>query len=155
MVLCINGSRRICKCELGNAGLGVGDGFLEEVVRVEEFLKDPWVVRAGRGGGDGRDVGIVQVLVPKVVAAPPLPVPVAAEDGGEDGAVGATSVLARRAAMQRQAVAASMAAEDYVRRLEAGGAAVRVLFDLCWIFVFLGPLVVGLFLKLLFFFGSV
>ncbi|KAH7661756.1 Histone-lysine N-methyltransferase protein [Dioscorea alata] len=122
-VACPITCRRICKCELGNAGLGVGEGFLEEVVRVEEFLKDPWVVRVGRGGGDGRDVGTVQVLVPKVVAAPPLPVPVAAEDGGEDGAVGATSVLARRAAMQRQAVAASMAAEDYVRRLEAGGAA--------------------------------
>ncbi|KAM0952023.1 putative [histone H3]-lysine(4) N-trimethyltransferase chromatin regulator PHD family [Dioscorea sansibarensis] len=122
-VACPITCQRICKCELGNAGLGVGDGFLEEVARVEEFLKDPWVVRAGRGGGDGRDVGSVQVLVPKVVVAPPLPAPVAVEDGGEDGAVGTTSVLSRRAAMQRQAVAASMAAEDYVRRLEAGGAA--------------------------------
>ncbi|KAJ0982666.1 hypothetical protein J5N97_010921 [Dioscorea zingiberensis] len=122
-VACPITCRRICECELGNAGVGVGEGFLEEVARVEEFLKDPWVVRAGGGGGDGREVGTVQVLVPKVVVTPPLPAPVAVEDGGDDGGAGAASVVARRAAMQRQAVAASMAAEDYVRRLEAGGAA--------------------------------
>ncbi|XP_078430011.1 uncharacterized protein LOC144702023 isoform X2 [Wolffia australiana] len=115
-VACPITCERICNCELGFSGRLRGEKgkrrFLEEVARVEEFLRDPWWVRAGDGGGT------VQVLVPRM--APPVgavaPVEVV---GGGDGEYAAAS-QSKRAALQKQAAEASVAAEDYFRRLEAG-----------------------------------
>jgi hypothetical protein len=94
----------------------------------------------------------IQVEVPRLepsqlVGTPgsPLleePEPIADEiSGGVGGGVGssiggrnkeesawAQSVRAKRAELQRQAAEASVAAEDYVRRLEAGAAAMVILF---------------------------
>ncbi|XP_008801693.2 uncharacterized protein LOC103715735 isoform X1 [Phoenix dactylifera] len=115
-VACPITCRRICYCELGfPAELRSEKArveFLEEVEALEEFLRDPWTVRADGGSA----VATVQVLVPQVVPQPAPP------PGAEDGGGGGRGE-AKRAAMQRQAVAASLAAEDYVRRLEGGGAA--------------------------------
>lgn len=81
-----------------------------EVAALEEFLRDPWTVRVGDGGGDGE--GTVQVRVPRVLPQQKV-VRLAAEDGtGRE----------KRAALQREAAASSVAAEDYVRRLEIGAA---------------------------------
>lgn len=91
---------------------------MEEVEALEEFLRDPWRVRADGGSA----VATVQVLVPRVVTQPAPPP--WAEDGGGGG-----REEAKRLAMQRQAAAASLAAEDYVRRLETGGAAVSALLS--------------------------
>ncbi|KAG1368754.1 hypothetical protein COCNU_14G012220 [Cocos nucifera] len=117
------GSRLICDCELGFPEelrcARARREFEEQAERLEEFLRDPWVVRDGGGGG-----GTVQVLVPKVVPTPAPPPPSAdVADHGGGGEDALSSAQARRAALQRQAAAASMAAEDYVRRLETGGAA--------------------------------
>ena len=94
--------------------------FLEEAVRLEEFLRDPWFVRAGDGGG------VVQVLVPRI--APPAVILAPVEDGEF-----AVASQTKRAALQRQAAEASVAAEDYVRRLEAGEVPVRIGWKLCWV----------------------
>ncbi|XP_026659049.1 uncharacterized protein LOC103703699 [Phoenix dactylifera] len=124
-VACPITCRLICDCELGFPeelrSPRARREFEEQGERLEEFLKDPWLVRAGSGGGGG---GTVQVLVPKVVPtpAPPLP-PSTSGDHGGGGDDALSSAHVRWAALQRQAAAASMAAEDYVRRLEAGGAA--------------------------------
>ncbi|KAI0516409.1 hypothetical protein KFK09_009084 [Dendrobium nobile] len=114
--------RRICYCELGFAG-GLRSekarrGFLEEIEVLEEFLRDPWIVRPG-GAGDSAAQATVQVLVPKVE---PAPVPVAYGGGDGDDAYSA-SAHAKRLALQRQAVAASLAAENYARKMEVVGAA--------------------------------
>nr|CAD1818444.1 unnamed protein product [Ananas comosus var. bracteatus] len=144
-VACPITCRRICDCELGFPGAVRSAreriGFLEEISLVEEFLRDPWILRKPAGPAT------VQVAVPKVVPPPPS---LQADDGGgggtgvgSDGDGGgsggagggggggeesawAASVRARRAELQRQAAAASVAAEDYVRRLEAGGAPAEV-----------------------------
>ncbi|XP_020574739.1 uncharacterized protein LOC110020825 [Phalaenopsis equestris] len=111
--------RRICYCELG-FGRGLRSEkerrvFVEEIGVLEEFLRDPWLVRAGSVG----DAAAVQVLVPKVD-----PVPAAAAYGGGDGEDAySASAHVRRMALQRQAVAASVAAENYVRKMEVIGAA--------------------------------
>ncbi|KAL2489041.1 PHD-type domain-containing protein [Forsythia ovata] len=56
--------------------------FLEEMVGVEQFLNDPWLIKA-------RVNATVQVMVPNVVVtpAPPLPLPKfrAVGVGGGDG----------------------------------------------------------------------
>ncbi|XP_073103400.1 uncharacterized protein [Elaeis guineensis] len=115
-VACPVTCRRICYCELGfPAELRSEKAraeFLEEVEALEEFLRDPWTVRADGGS----PVASVRVLVPRVVQqlAPPP---------GAEGGEGGGREEANRSAMQRQAVVASLAAEDYVRRLEAAGAA--------------------------------
>ncbi|KAK4384237.1 hypothetical protein Sango_2735200 [Sesamum angolense] len=124
-VACPITCRRICFCALGFPGRlrsekGKND-FLEEVARVEQFLNDPWLIKA-------RENATVQVKVPKVVVsqAPPPPPPqfsaVVSVGGGEDeaAAMAAASAQVKRVALQKQAAAASMVAEDYARRFESG-----------------------------------
>ncbi|KAK6240208.1 hypothetical protein QUC31_005677 [Theobroma cacao] len=121
-VACPITCRRICFCSLGFPrnlqSPNSKNGFLQEVIRVEEFLKDPWGVRVSREG-------TVQVPVPKVA-------PVPAGDGGGGGGgggdaaeeVASVSAQAKRLALQRKAAAAMVAAEDYARRVESGDIAV-------------------------------
>ncbi|XP_027106877.1 uncharacterized protein [Coffea arabica] len=147
-VACPITCRRICYCELGfprklQKERGKEE-FLGEVSRIEEFIKDPWLLKAEANA-------TVQVKVPKVVVvAPPVPPPppIAAvqragaqvvpasvvppvADGGGGGtgagagaAVGdgdeAASAQTKRVALQKQAAAASMVAEDFARRFESG-----------------------------------
>ncbi|MGV8048634.1 hypothetical protein PJP07_31010, partial [Mycobacterium kansasii] len=82
----------------------------EEIFRVEEFLTDPWSIRAG-----GRTT--VQISVPRITAAAGSVV----ADGGDVDEV--FSAQNKRAALQKRAVAASLAAEDYARRFETGNLA--------------------------------
>ncbi|KAK8615075.1 hypothetical protein V6N13_068861 [Hibiscus sabdariffa] len=109
-VACPITCRRICFCSLGFPRTlhspGSETGFLREVIRVEEFLQDPWGVRVSREG-------TVQVPVPKLA-------PVTTRDGGGGGG-GAVEELAqaKRLALQRKA-----AAEDYAREVESGGVTV-------------------------------
>ncbi|KAJ8490808.1 hypothetical protein OPV22_012529 [Ensete ventricosum] len=112
--------RRICDCELGFPAALRGEvarsAFLDEIDALEEFLRDPWTVRPA----DEEVEETVQVWVPRVaqVAAPPS---AAVDDGGGGGGGGGgAGDEVKRALLQRQALAASLAAEDYVRRLEAG-----------------------------------
>ncbi|OMP04927.1 Zinc finger, PHD-type [Corchorus capsularis] len=119
-VACPITCRRICFCSLGFPrniqSPNSKNGFLQEVIRVEEFLKDPWGVRVSREG-------TVQVPVPKVA-------PVPAGDGGVGGGgdaveeAASASSQAKRLALQRKAAAAMVAAEDYARRVESGDIAV-------------------------------
>lgn len=129
-------SRRICFCPLGfPRSLGTAkskNDFLEEVRKVEEFLKDPWGIRVRE------EKGTVQVAVPRVAPPPPPPqplVPVVA-DGVDEEAALAMSAQNKRAALQRKAAAAMVAAEDYARRFESGDLAVRF-FQFFFFFVFL------------------
>lgn len=128
-------SQRICFCTLGfPEALRTEDGrrgFLEDVCRLEELLPDPWFLRAGCRW-------TVQVPVPKVHVGAGRSI----EQGiGENGAVVAAgaasgeealSLQMKRAAFQKKAVEASLAAEDYARRLEAGEVAVSAFFWGCW-----------------------
>ncbi|KAL8542260.1 hypothetical protein ACS0TY_003213 [Phlomoides rotata] len=121
-VACPITCRKVCFCALGFPGRlrnekGKED-FLQEVARVEQFLKDPWLIKA-------RENATVQVKVPKVVVAPTLPPPIPhfaadASLGAEDSAAAVASAQVKRVALQKQAAAASMVAEDYVRRFESG-----------------------------------
>ncbi|KZV43036.1 hypothetical protein F511_21432 [Dorcoceras hygrometricum] len=114
--------RKVCFCALGFPGRlrsekGVKD-FLQEVARVEQFLNDPWLIK-------GRENATIQVKVPKVIVAPaPLAqVPATPEVGcaaGEGVAASDASEKVKRAALQKQAAAASSVAEDYARRFESG-----------------------------------
>ncbi|XP_038723357.1 uncharacterized protein LOC120015181 [Tripterygium wilfordii] len=124
-VACPITCRRICYCTLGFPrdlqGAKGKTGFLDEVSRIEEFLRDPWGIRALREG-------TVQVSVPKVE---PVVVPAAAPIGVLNGAAGggdaaeeAASAQHKRVALQRKAAATMVAAEDYARRFEAGDIAV-------------------------------
>ncbi|KAK9128708.1 hypothetical protein Syun_017505 [Stephania yunnanensis] len=116
--------RKICFCSSGFPTKLQGEkarrGFLEEVFRVEDFLKDPWLLRPkiGDGDGDGGGVaGTLQVLVPRVVPPPPpppLPPVVDDEFGADLGEL--LSERSKRAVLQKRGVAASLAAEDYARR---------------------------------------
>ncbi|KAF5180183.1 Histone-lysine n-methyltransferase [Thalictrum thalictroides] len=138
-VACPITCQRICFCKLGFPQKIQSDkakkNFLEEVYRVEEFLNDPWSIRAKES------TNTVQVVVPKVVPPPPPPIPVvtataiAAVDGfgigdsygggGVGGGDGEELMLlhSKRTALQKRAVAASIAAEDYARKFEAGALA--------------------------------
>ncbi|KAA8515670.1 hypothetical protein F0562_018719 [Nyssa sinensis] len=121
-VACPITSRRICFCSLGFPrklqSEKARNEFLDEVARLEEFLKDPWLLRA-------KEKGTVQVAVPKVVVPPP---PAAVGDGDGDGGGGGTGVdgeellsaQTKRAAMQKKAATASLVAEDYAPRFESG-----------------------------------
>lgn len=96
---------------------------MEQVSRVGDFFKDPWLLRVTD------KCTTVQVTVPKVVLPPPPPVPAAAAPGesglGGDAEDLLLSAQTKRATMQRKAAVASMAAEDYARRFESGALAVR------------------------------
>ncbi|KAF2293562.1 hypothetical protein GH714_002825 [Hevea brasiliensis] len=105
--------------------------FLLDVLRIEEFFKDPLGIRDSKKS-------TVQVLVPKVAPVPAAPAPtfgvVAAGDGGGGGGGGGAgggselgeeaSAQTKRVALQRKAAAAMVAAEDYARRFESGDMAV-------------------------------
>ncbi|XP_073005293.1 uncharacterized protein [Typha latifolia] len=129
-VACPITCRRICDCELGFPG-GSGsarerEGFLEEIAGLEEFLRDPWVMRRDASAA----VAAVEVAVPRVAPPPAVAPETTREEGGGGGGGGggeesawAASVRAKRAELQRQAAAASAAAEDYARKMEAGGVA--------------------------------
>lgn len=83
---------------------------MEEISRVEEFLTgDPRSIGAG-----GRST--VQVEVPRVA--------VDGSGGGDGGAGGdgeeSRTAQTKRAELQRMAAVASLAAEDYARKFEAG-----------------------------------
>lgn len=133
-VACPITCRRICFCDLGfpsNLQNEKGkNNFLEEVFRIEEFIKDPWLLKAEVNA-------TVQVKVPKVaiVVPPPLlppPIQVSASGSVGDGtgvgdvdeAALAISAQTKRAALQKKAAAASLVAEDYARRFESGEVAV-------------------------------
>lgn len=120
---------------------------MREILQLQEFLVDPWGIRA-------RDAaGTLQVAVPKVLPPPPPPPQPAAladalgivavgggaggggagagagaggagADGAADDALAAVSAQAKRAALQKKAAAAMVAAEDYARRFESGDVAV-------------------------------
>lgn len=108
-------SKRICYCTLGfprrsHGETGCGE-FLDQIGRIEEFLKDPWLIRVCEGS-------TVQVPVPKVT--PPPPPIVCAEDDGGDGAEELQSAQSKRSALHKKAAAASLAVEDFARRFESG-----------------------------------
>ncbi|KAE8677476.1 hypothetical protein F3Y22_tig00111506pilonHSYRG00081 [Hibiscus syriacus] len=111
-VACPITCRRICFCSLGFPrnlqSTNSKKGFLQEVIQLEAFFKDPWGVRVAREG-------TVQVPVPKVA-------PIPAGDGGGGGGADTVdeSAQAKRLALQRKAAAAMVAAEDYARRVESG-----------------------------------
>ena len=134
-------SRRICFCPLGftrdlHSTKSKAD-YLFDLARIDEFLKDPFGIRASREG-------TVQVSVPKVV---PVPVPVQihppqslavvpGRDRGGDGGVGvvaeeAVSAQTKRVAIQRQAAAAKASAEYYAKKVESGDTAVRFFLCVC------------------------
>ncbi|KAG6470721.1 hypothetical protein ZIOFF_071798 [Zingiber officinale] len=116
-VACPLTCRRICDCELGFGAAPGLEALAVEIDALEEFLRDPWAVRPAADEEEEEDgeKGVVQVWVPRVVPALTAPSVVADDVGAGDEV--------KRAVLQRQALAASLAAEDYVRRLEAGGAA--------------------------------
>nr|DAD29717.1 TPA_asm: hypothetical protein HUJ06_031185 [Nelumbo nucifera] len=120
-VACPITCRKICFCTLGfpqklQSEKGRKD-FLEEVFRVEDFLRDPWSLRA-------REKGTVQVVVPRIIVPTVAVTSVADGLGGGDGdGEEILSAQNKRAALQKRAVAASLAAEDYARRFETGNLA--------------------------------
>uniref|UniRef100_A0A803NBN8 PHD-type domain-containing protein n=1 Tax=Chenopodium quinoa TaxID=63459 RepID=A0A803NBN8_CHEQI len=109
--------KRICFCALGfpqiNSGIADFEGGIS---RLNDFLKDPWIIRVKQGA-------TVQVPVPKVVPPPPPP-PVAALVHGDD-AEELLSAQTKRVALQKKAAVASLAAEDFARRFESGALVVR------------------------------
>ncbi|KAL5827369.1 hypothetical protein ACOSQ3_019211 [Xanthoceras sorbifolium] len=133
-VACPITCKRICFCALGfprgAQGAKARTGFLNEVVLVEEFLRDPW----GKARVSEED-STVQVAVPEVAPPPPPPAAVvvaAAADGccgggaadAAEEAAAVASAQTKRVALQRKAAAAMVAAEDYARRFESGDIAV-------------------------------
>ncbi|XP_021852386.1 uncharacterized protein [Spinacia oleracea] len=120
-VACPITCKRICFCALGfPANLhsnSANSDFLGEISRLQDFLKDPWLIRV-------KDGATIQVPVPKVVPPPPPP-PVSAVIDGDDLAAAEEllSAQTKRVALQKKAAVASMAAEDYARRFESGALA--------------------------------
>ncbi|KAK1401175.1 histone-lysine N-methyltransferase 2D [Heracleum sosnowskyi] len=122
-VACPITCRRICYCSLGFRR-DKNDAFSDDIAKLQQFIKDPWLLRACEDA-------TVQVLVPKVVVAP-APVPVTVKEAAvKDVMVKEVAVIDRdaeelvsaqnkRAAMQKKAAVASLVAEDYVRRMEIG-----------------------------------
>ncbi|KAK1305483.1 hypothetical protein QJS10_CPA10g00205 [Acorus calamus] len=115
-VACPITCRRICYCKLGFPEKLRSDagrrGFLEEIARVQEFFADP------RSFGSSADAAAtVQVLVPRVSVPVAAPAPEIVGGEGEE----VVSAQKKRADLQRKAAAASVAAEDFARRFEAGG----------------------------------
>ncbi|EOA29929.1 hypothetical protein CARUB_v10013022mg [Capsella rubella] len=118
-VACPITCRRICYCSLGFSrdlrGANAKYEFLNDVNRLEEFLKDPGVSSIAL---DGRTV---QVRVPKVVPSPAVSIlGVGDGAGGVDEMAEEASAQKKRVALQRQAAVTVEAAEDYARRFESG-----------------------------------
>lgn len=112
-------SRRICYCSLGFRG-DKKDNFSDEIAKLDEFIKDPWLLRACEDA-------TVQVLVPKVVVVAPAPVTVTVPattvkevEVIDRDAEELMSAQNKRAAMQKKAAVSSLVAEDYARRMEIG-----------------------------------
>ncbi|KAI4333116.1 hypothetical protein L6164_017961 [Bauhinia variegata] len=118
-VACPITCRKICFCSLGfprtlHTPKGKAE-FLDEVAKLEDFLRDPWGIRA-----HDKDK-TVQVVVPKVVPPPPPPRPLQDPvDGSQAGDDEAVSMQAKRVALQKKGAAAMIAAEEYARKFESG-----------------------------------
>lgn len=113
-------SKRICFCTLGFPPKLHNNGgkcdFVGEISQLQEFLKDPWIIRVKEGA-------TIQIPVPKVVPPPPPPFVSAVVDGDDAAAAAAEELLSaqtKRVALQKKAAVASMAAEDFARRFESG-----------------------------------
>ncbi|KAJ7982220.1 Histone-lysine N-methyltransferase [Quillaja saponaria] len=117
-VACPITCRRICFCKLGFPrtlqSTKANNGFLEEVVKLEEFLKDPLGIKARE-----KDPTVL-VVVPKVVPPPPQLQPVVDGVVAGDAVDESLSAQTKRVVLQRKAAAAMVAAEDYARRFESG-----------------------------------
>ncbi|KAI3731824.1 hypothetical protein L1987_63014 [Smallanthus sonchifolius] len=124
-VACPITCRRICNCKLGFPpelrSEKAQNEFLEAAARVEAIFNNPSSIYG--------KPKTVQVLVPKVVTMPPTTQTVAAVVEGGGDVADELSVQTKRAAMQKKAAAASVAAEDYARRFESGDVAVGLTKD--------------------------
>ncbi|XP_048495302.1 uncharacterized protein LOC104907813 isoform X2 [Beta vulgaris subsp. vulgaris] len=119
-VACPITCKRICFCTLGFPPKLHNNGgkcdFVGEISQLQEFLKDPWIIRVKEGA-------TIQIPVPKVVPPPPPPFVSAVVDGDDAAAAAAEELLSaqtKRVALQKKAAVASMAAEDFARRFESG-----------------------------------
>ncbi|KAL9241317.1 hypothetical protein vseg_015442 [Gypsophila vaccaria] len=128
-VACPITCKRICFCSLGFPTKLNKTAFVAEIDRIEEFLKDPWLFRV-------KDGATVQVPVPKLAPPPPPPPSAVVNVDSDDAAAAAAAVAAaaaaaaaaeeelsaqtKRAALQKKAAVASLAAEDFARRFESG-----------------------------------
>ncbi|KAH0784369.1 hypothetical protein KY290_003967 [Solanum tuberosum] len=107
-------SRKICFCP---EGFPKGKNEFLDVTKFEEFLKDPWGLKA-------KQPATCQVKVPKLRVASPPQVPVG-DGGGSSGgdgeeAASIASAQTKRAALQKKAAAASNVAEDFARGFQSG-----------------------------------
>nr|XP_025887091.1 uncharacterized protein LOC101264566 [Solanum lycopersicum] len=102
--------RKICFCR---DGFSKGyNGFLGDVTKLEEFLKDPWGLKA-------KQPATCQVKVPKLIVESPLRVPVGNGDGEE--AASTASAQTKRVALQKKAAAASSnVGEDFTGGFQSG-----------------------------------
>ena len=108
-------SRKICFCR---DGFPKGyNGFLGDVTRLEEFIKDPWGLKA-------KQPATCQVKVPKLIVESPPRVPVGNGDGEE--AASTASAQTKRVALQKKAAAAaSNVGEDFTGGFQSGDVEVR------------------------------
>ncbi|KAK4738230.1 hypothetical protein R3W88_001927 [Solanum pinnatisectum] len=107
--------RKICFCP---DGFPKGKNeFFSDVTKLEEFLKDPWGLKA-------KQPATIQVKVPKLNVAPPPQAPVGDGGGGSSGdgeeAAAIASAKTKRVALQKKTAAASMVADDFARQFESG-----------------------------------
>ncbi|KAK4738231.1 hypothetical protein R3W88_001928 [Solanum pinnatisectum] len=107
-------SRKIGFCP---EGFPKGKNEFLDVTRFEEFLKDPWGLKA-------KQPATCQVKVPKLrVASPPqMPVGDGGGSSGGDGeeAASIASAQTKRVALQKKDAAASNVAEDFARGFQSG-----------------------------------
>jgi len=113
-------SRKICFCPHGFPK-GKNE-FFGDVTKLEEFLKDPWGLKA-------KQPATIQVKVPKLNVALPPQAPVGDGGGGSSGdgeeAAAIASAKTKRVALQKKGASASMVAEDFARQFESGDVEVR------------------------------
>ncbi|KAL9685655.1 hypothetical protein QQ045_023106 [Rhodiola kirilowii] len=121
-VACPITCNKICFCDLGFPhSLRTQQArrdFLNDVFSVSGFVKHPFAAAQ-----PPEDNSTLQVSVPKVVKAPPPPptpiVPSPLVTDADEAAL-LLSSQTKRVALQREAAAASLVAEDYARRFESG-----------------------------------
>ncbi|KAL3348484.1 hypothetical protein AABB24_021910 [Solanum stoloniferum] len=121
--------RKICFCP---DGFPKGKNeFFSDVTKLEEFLKDPWGLKA-------KQPATIQVKVPKLNVAPPPQAPVGDGGGGSSGdgeeAAAIASAKTKRVALQKKTAAASMVADDFARQFESGDVEVRNRSSKKWIY---------------------